>query len=56
MMNSILWLVDDSKVLSMNITNQQLGPNPPIELNTLNLSILIPSLSKFGRKCTHYIM
>lgn len=50
MMNSILWLVDDSKVLSINLTNAQLGPNPPIELNTLNLSILIPGLSQYGRR------
>lgn len=50
MMNSILWLIDDSKVLSINVTNSMLGPDPPIELNTLNLSILIPSLMKWPKR------
>lgn len=52
MMNTIMWLVEDSKILSINVTNEKLGDNPPIELNTLNLSILIPGLLKYGRKCS----
>ncbi len=30
MMNTILWIVEDSNVLSINVTNDMLGPNPPI--------------------------
>jgi len=50
MMNSILWLIDDSKALNINLTNDKLPPNSPIALNTLNLSILMPGLLKYGRK------
>lgn len=56
MMNSILWLIDDSKVLSINVTNSMLGPDPPIELNTLNLSILIPSLMKWPKRCNYCLI
>lgn len=44
MVNSVLWLIDDSQALSINVTNDKLPPDAPIELNTLNLSILIPGL------------
>ena len=48
MMNSILWLIDDSKALNINLTNDKLPPNAPIALNTVNLSILMPGLLKYG--------
>lgn len=49
-MNSVLWLIDDSKAINLYVNNSMLGPNPPIELNTLNLSILLPGLMKWPRK------
>ena len=50
MMNTIMWLVDDSKILSLNVTQKDLGPDPPIDLNTKALTILLPGLSKWGEK------
>ena len=50
MMNTIMWLVDDSKILSLNVTQKDLGPDPPIDLNTKGLTILLPGLSKWGEK------
>ncbi len=46
MVNTILWLIEDSKQLKRNITQKSLGPNPPINLNTKDLAILIPDLNK----------
>ena len=46
MVNTILWLIDDSEILKLAVTNDMLGPNPPIALNTLNLSIILPGLQK----------
>ena len=55
MLNALLWVLDDSKVLNLDLTTADLGPNPPIELNTLNLSILLPGLKKWPHKgtCSH---
>ena len=50
MMNTIMWLVDDSKVLSLVVTQKDLGPDPPLDLTTKGLSILLPGLSKWGDK------
>ena len=38
MLNTILWAIDDSKILHINVTNEA--------LNTLAISILLPSLNK----------
>jgi hypothetical protein len=43
-MNSVIWLIDDADLLSIEVTNAMLGDNPPILLNTTNLSILLPKL------------
>lgn len=43
-LNTVLWLVEDSSLLNLVVTNDMLGDNPPIVLNTTNLSILMPNL------------
>lgn len=43
-LNTVLWLVEDSSLLNLVVTNDILGDNPPIALNTTNLSILMPNL------------
>lgn len=52
MLNTIMWLVDDSKILKLNVTQKDLGPSPPIDLDTRSLSILLPGLSKWGKRST----
>jgi hypothetical protein len=60
MMNTIMWLVDDSKVLQLNINNitKNLNVSLPIDLKTDSLSILIPGLlTKYGHnKCKRYFI
>lgn len=46
MINTILWLIEDSKLLQLTVTQKTLGPNPPINLTTKDLAILIPDLNK----------
>ena len=53
-MNTILWLIDDSKILSLVVTKDTLGPNPPIDLDTRGLSILLPGLGKWGKRGKSY--
>lgn len=43
-MNTIVWAVGDSQILNLVVTNDMLGDDPPITLNTTNLSILLPHL------------
>jgi len=43
-LNTLIWLVGDAELLNIAVTNDMLGDNPPISLNTTNLSILLPSL------------
>ncbi len=50
MLDTIMWLVDDSQVLSAAVTKDQLGPNPPINLDTSGLAILLPGLKKYPNK------
>ena len=50
MVDTIVWLVDDSNLVSQIITKQQLGPNPPITLDTNGLAILLPGLRKYPNK------
>jgi hypothetical protein len=45
-LDMILWIVEDSDYLKLTVTNAMLGDNPPILLNTTNLSILMPNLAK----------
>ena len=45
-MNTLIWIVADSKLLHITVTNEMLGPTPPILLNTPNLSILMPKLKE----------
>ena len=45
-LNTLIWLVDDSNLLKLTVTNEMLGPSPPIALNTTNLSILMPKLKE----------
>ena len=54
MLNTILWLIDDSNLLSFVITKDQLGPNPPITLDTEGLSIILPGLRKYPGKGNYY--
>lgn len=52
MLETLVWLVDDSNVLSVAVTKDMLGPNAPISLDTTGLSILIPGLKKYPGKGT----
>lgn len=50
MLDTVMWLVDDSQILSAAVTKDQLGPNPPINLDTSGLAILLPGLKKYPNK------
>jgi hypothetical protein len=50
MIDTILWLVDDSNFLSVAVNKDTLGPDAPISLDTNGLSILLPGLKKYGNK------
>jgi hypothetical protein len=56
MVDTLVWLVDDSKLLSQIITKEQLGPNPPITLDTNGLAILLPGLRKYPNKGTAFFI
>ena len=56
MIDTLLWLVDDSNILSVNVTKEQLGPNPPIDLDTSGLAILLPGLKRYPNKGTWFII
>ena len=43
-LNTVIWLVGDAELLRLNVNNTMLGDNPPISLNTTNLSILLPNI------------
>lgn len=55
MLNTILWLIDDSNLLSFVVTKDQLGPNAPISLDTEGLSIILPGLRKYPGKGNLFI-
>lgn len=50
MLDTLVWLIDDSNVLSVSINKDMLGPDAPIALDTTGLSILIPGLRRFPGK------
>jgi hypothetical protein len=50
MVDTLVWLIDDSNLVSRVVTKKTLGPNPPIDLDTYGLSILMPGLKAFGKK------
>jgi hypothetical protein len=50
MLDTIIWLIDDSNLLSFVVTKDELGPNPPLSLDTDGLSILLPGLRKYSGK------
>lgn len=50
MVDTLVWLIDDSNMVSKAVTKETLGPNPPIDLDTYGLSILMPGLKAFGKK------
>ena len=52
MIDTLVWLIDDSNLVSAVVTKETLGPNPPIDLDTYGLSILMPELKKFGKRST----
>lgn len=52
MIDTLVWLVDDSNMVSAVITKDTLGPNAPIALDTTGLSILMPGLKKYPNKGT----
>ena len=56
--NTIIWLVGDAKLLNLEITNDMIAnatDDPPIALNTTNLSILLPTLKtkEWENKCIY---
>ena len=50
MLDTLVWLVDDSNILSFAVTKDMLGPDAPISLDTTGLSILMPGLRRFPGK------
>ncbi len=46
MINTILWLIEDAKLLYLEVTQDTLGPDPLISLTTKDLAILIPDMNK----------
>jgi hypothetical protein len=52
MVDTLVWLIDDSHNLTSVITKDTLGKNAPIDLDTYGLSILMPELKKFGKRST----
>ena len=55
MIDTLVWLVDDSNFVSAVITKDTLGPDAPIALDTTGLSILMPGLKKYPNKGTLYL-
>lgn len=56
MVDTLVWLVDDSNLLTRIITKKDLGPNPPITLDTNGLAILLPGLRKYPNKGILYFI
>lgn len=52
MLDTLVWLIDDSNFLSFAVTKEMLGPDAPISLDTNGLSILMPGLRRFPGKGT----
>jgi len=50
MLDTLVWLIDDSNILSAAVTKDMLGPDAPISLDTTGLSILMPGLRRFPGK------
>lgn len=50
MLDTLVWLIDDSNILSFAVTKEMLGPDAPISLDTTGLSILMPGLRRFPGK------
>jgi len=50
MLDTLVWLIDDSNFLSFAVTKEMLGPDAPISLDTNGLSILMPGLRRFPGK------
>lgn len=50
MLDTLVWLIDDSNILSFAVTKDMLGPDAPISLDTNGLSILMPGLRRFPGK------
>lgn len=55
MLDTLVWLIDDSNILSVAITKEMLGPDAPISLDTTGLSILMPGLRKYPGKGNFYL-
>ena len=56
MVNTFLWLVEDSNLLDLYLDNSDLGDTAPINLNTSDLTILLPAMSqKYGKGHGVYI-
>ena len=50
MVDTVMWLVDDSKFLTFNVSKYNAGMPLPIDLDTSGLAILLPGLKKYGKK------
>lgn len=50
MVDTVMWLVDDSKFLTFNVSKYNVQAPLPIDLDTLGLAILLPGLKKYGKK------
>jgi len=50
MLDTLVWLIDDSNFFSFAVNKDMLGPDAPISLDTTGLSILMPELRKFPGK------
>lgn len=46
MINTLLWLVEDSNVVDLYVDDSALGDSSPISLNTSDLRILLPEMAK----------
>lgn len=54
MIDTIMWLVDDSKILSVNVSKYNTKAALPIDLDTSGLAILLPGLKKYPNKGTAF--
>lgn len=54
MLDTLVWLIDDSNILSYPINKDTLGPDAPIALDTTGLSILMPGLRKYPGKSNNF--
>ncbi len=56
MLDTLVWLIDDSNILSFAVTKDMLGPDAPISLDTNGLSILMPGLRRFPGKGINFFL